>query len=82
MGPFIGRRGDWEMVELSGLEAKLHGVNSGRRPAMALYLYRDPTYCTVYGIMRPYKNYPNQPRTPAHNRFNKNHGKAMYRSRA
>lgn len=27
MGPFIGHRGDWKMVELPGLEAKLRGVN-------------------------------------------------------
>lgn len=71
MGPFLGRRGDWKMVELSGLEARLRAVNAGRRPAMALYLYGDPAYSTVYSIMGPYKNYPNRPRTAAHDRFNK-----------
>lgn len=71
MGSFIGRRGDWKMVQLSGLEAKICGINQGRRPAMALYLYGDPAYSTVYGIMEPYKNFPNRPRTPAHNHFNK-----------
>lgn len=71
IGPFIGRRDDWKMVELSGLEAKLRAVNTGRQPALALYLYGDPTYSTIYGIMGPYKNYPNQPRTAAHERFNK-----------
>ena len=71
MGPFIGCRGDWKMVELSGLEAKLRAVNRGRRLATALYLYGDPAYSTVYGIMGPYKNYPGRPRTAAHNRFNK-----------
>lgn len=58
MGPFIGRRGDWRMVEDSGIVEKLREVNGGRRPAHALYLYGDPAYCTVYGIMGPYKNYP------------------------
>ena len=71
MGPFIGRRGDWKMVELSGLDQKLRAVNQGRRPALALYLYGDPAYSTVYGIMGPYENYPNRPRTAARNRFNK-----------
>ena len=71
MGPFIGRRSDWKMVELSGPEAKLRAVNQGRRPAMTLYLYGDPAYATVYGIMGPYKTYLGRPRTPAHNRFNK-----------
>lgn len=59
------------MVELSGLQTKLRAVNQGHRPAQALYLYGDPAYSTVYGIMGPYKNYPNRPRTAAHNRFNK-----------
>ena len=71
MGPFFGRRGDWKMVELSGLEARLRAVNAGRPPAMALYLYGDPAYSTIYGIMGPYRNYPNRPRTPAHDQFNK-----------
>lgn len=71
MGPFIGRRGDWKMVELSGLEAKLRAMNAGRRPARTLYLYGDPAYSTVYGIMGLYKNCPGRPRTPAHNRFSK-----------
>lgn len=38
MGPFIGRRGDWKMVECSGLVEKLRAVNGARRPARALYL--------------------------------------------
>lgn len=67
MGPFIGRRGDWKMVECSVLVKKLRAINGGRRPARALYLYGDP----VYGIMGPYKNYPSRPRTPAQNKFNK-----------
>lgn len=71
MGPFICRRGDWKMVELSGLETKLCAVNQRRCPCMTLYLYGDPAYCTVYSIMGPYKNYPNWPGTAAHNRFNK-----------
>lgn len=71
MGPFIGRCGDWKMVELSGLESKLREVNAGRPPAQALYLYGDPAYCTVYGIMGPYKNYPTRPRNPAEDQFNK-----------
>lgn len=71
MGPFIGRRGDWKMVELSGISEKLRAVNGGRRPAHALYLYGDPAYSTVYGIMGPYKNYPQKPRTAAQEKFNK-----------
>lgn len=71
IGLFTIRQGNWRMVELSGLEAKLCAVNQRRRPAMALYLYGDLVYATVYGIMEPYKNYPGRPRTPAHNRFNK-----------
>lgn len=42
IGPFIGRRGDWKMVELSGISEKLRAVNGGRRPAHALYLYGNP----------------------------------------
>ena len=59
------------MVELSGLEARLRAINAGRPPAMVLYLYGDPAYSTIYGIMGPYRNYPNRPRTPAHDQFNK-----------
>ena len=59
MGPFIGRRGDWKMVEFSGLEKRLCEVNQEKRPCMTLYLYGDRVYCIVYGIMGPYKNYPN-----------------------
>lgn len=71
MGPFIGRRGDWKMVEESGLAEKLRTVNGGRRAAHALYLYGDPAYCTVYGIMGPYKNFPSRLCTPAQDKFNK-----------
>lgn len=75
MGSFIGRHGDWKMVEQSGLEEKQRAVNGGRRPAHGLYLYGDPAYCTVYGIMGPYKNYPTRPRTPAQYQFNRScHG--------
>ncbi len=59
------------MVELSGLAEKLRSVNGDRRPADALYLYGDPAYYTVYGIMGPYKNYPGRPRTPTQEKFNK-----------
>lgn len=59
------------MVELLDLEAKLRAVNQGRCSVIALYLYGDPAYAIVYGIMKPYKNYPGRPRTAAHNRFNK-----------
>lgn len=71
MAPFVGRRGAWKMVECSGLVEKPRAVNGGRRPARALYLYGDPAYSTVYGIMGPYKNYPSRPQTPAQNKFNK-----------
>ena len=89
MGPFIECRGDWKIVEMSGLVKKLREVNGGRRPAHALYLYEDPAYCTVYGIMGPYKNYPGRPRTPAQEKFNKaisklrievEHGFAIYQN--
>lgn len=71
MGPFIGLYGNWKMVESSGLEKKLREVNGGRRPALALYLYSlDPAFCSVYGIMGPYKNYPGRLRTAAQNQFN------------
>ena len=53
------------MVELLSLEARLRAINAGRPSAIALYLYGDPAYFTIYGIMGPYQNYPNWPRTPA-----------------
>lgn len=68
---FLGRQSDWKIVELLSLEAKLRDVNAGCRPAMALCLYGDPVYSTVYGIIGPYKNYLNRPKTVAHDRFNK-----------
>lgn len=71
MGPFLGRRNDWSIMGLSGLESKLREINSNRRPAHALYLYGDPAYCTIYGIMGPYKNYADRPRSEAHEQFNK-----------
>ena len=58
MGPFIGWWGDWKMVKLSRLENKLREVNADRIPAQAIYLYGDLAYCTVYGIIGLYKNYP------------------------
>lgn len=33
MGPFIGRHGDWKMVELSGLEKRLRKVNFRKQAA-------------------------------------------------
>ena len=71
MGPFIGRRGDWKMVEYSGLADKLRTVNGERQPTHALYLYGNPVYSTVYGIMGPYKNYPSRLQIVAQNKFNK-----------
>ncbi len=59
------------MVEMSDLEAKLQKINQKKRPAMALYLYEDLIYSTIYGIIEPYKNYFNRPRIPAYNCFNK-----------
>lgn len=59
------------MVEESGLAAKLQTINEGCRPPHALYLYGDPAYTTIYGIMGPYKNYPSRPHTPAQEQFNK-----------
>ena len=69
--PFIGQRGDWKMVEDLGIVEKLKEVNGGRRPAHALYWYSDPAYCTVYGIIKPYKNYPLRSQIAAQNKFNK-----------
>lgn len=59
------------MVELLSLDKKQRAVNAGRRLAHALYLYSNPAYCTIYGIMGPYKNYPNCPKTSAQDKFNK-----------
>lgn len=70
MGSFIGRRGDWKMMEYSRLADRLREVNGGRRPAHALYLYSSPAYPTMDKIMGPYKNYLGKPRTAAQNQFN------------
>lgn len=59
------------MVELLSLEKRLCKVNQENCPCIALYLDRDPAYCTVYGIMGSHKNYPNRPKTATHNQFNK-----------
>lgn len=59
------------MIEMSGFKAKFWEVNQEKRLAMALYLYGNPAYFTIYNIMGSYKNYPNQPRIPAYNYFNK-----------
>lgn len=71
VGLFISRQRDWKMVELSNLETKLCKINHRRQPFMAQYLYKNSTYCIIYSIMGPYKNYPNQPRTTTYNQFNK-----------
>ncbi len=68
---FISQYEDWKIVELSGISKKLRAVNRDRRPAYALYLYGDPTYSIIYGIMGPYKNYPQKLRTVALEKFNK-----------
>ena len=70
MGPFIGRRGDWRMVQMSQLQERLRAVNAGRPPSLALYLYGDPAYTTVYGIMGPFKNHQDRPRTSAQYAYN------------
>ena len=59
------------MVEPLSLETRLYEVNQGKHLAMALYLYKYPTYSTIYGIMGPYKNYSNWPKISVHNYFNK-----------
>lgn len=59
------------MVEFSGLKVKLWAINAGLCPAIVHYLYGDPTYSIVYDIIKPYKNYPNYPKTIAYDRFNK-----------
>lgn len=71
MSPFFGRRGNWKMVELLGLDKKLRLVKAGHQSAQALYLYKDLGYPIIYNIMVSYKNYLNWPRTIAHNCFNK-----------
>lgn len=47
------------MVKLWDLQAKLKTVNVSHRLSIALYFYEDLTYTTIYGIIGPYKNYPN-----------------------
>ena len=59
------------MVELLELHKKLRAINAGRRPARVLYLYDDLEYCTIYGIMKPYRYYSNCLHTPAQDKFNK-----------
>lgn len=71
MGPFIGQRRDWKIVELSGLEGKLKVMNIRRRPTQAFYSYGDPANPLVYKIIGPYKHYLGQSKTLAQNWFNK-----------
>lgn len=71
MGPFIGRHRDWKMVKLSNISEKLRAVNRGHWPAHALYLYGNPAYSIIYGIMGPYKNYLQKSRTATQEKFNK-----------
>ncbi len=71
IGSFIGQRGNWKMVEESSLAAKLQAVNRGCQPIYALYLYGNPAYTTIYGIMGPYKNYLSHSCTLAQEQFNK-----------
>lgn len=59
------------MVEISDLTKKLKLVNGDQQLADNLYLYGDPTYYTVYGIIDPYKNYPGKLQTPGQKKFNK-----------
>lgn len=77
------------MVKESDLAKKQQTVNGGCQVAHALYFYGDPVYCIVYGIMRPYKNFPSRPYTSAQNKFNKiisrlriemEHGFAIYQN--
>lgn len=71
MGPFIGRRRDWKMVENSSLKKKLKAVNSGQQPVYTLYLYSYLGYYTVYKIMGLYKNYLSRLQIVVQNKFNK-----------
>lgn len=38
---------------------------------IALYLYKNPTYCILYGIIKHYKNYYNWSKMTVYNLFNK-----------
>lgn len=59
------------MIKLFKLHEKLKAINARQRLVYVLYLYNDSIYCTVYGIMGPYKNYPNHLYTPTQEKFNK-----------
>lgn len=71
IGLFIGRQGDWKMVKLSRLVAQLRAVNVGCLPIITLYLYEEPAYSIIYGIIKPYQNYSNQLKIPVYNQFYK-----------
>lgn len=64
MRPFIERQGDWKIVKLSDLKARLKAINASCLLAMILYLYGNPAYSTIYNIMEPYQNNTNWPKTP------------------
>lgn len=59
------------MTELLGLEKRLRKVSLGRQIAQALYLYSNPAYSTIYGIINLYKNYPTRLRISAQDQFKK-----------
>lgn len=59
------------MVKLSDFEAKFCAININLPLAMALYLYNNPAYFTIYNIIGFYKNYLNQSKIVTYNQFNK-----------
>ena len=59
MGPFIGKDSDWKMVEDSGLTHHLRELNTHVPLDQHFYLYGDPAYSCVWGIMGPYKKQSN-----------------------
>lgn len=70
MGPFLGKDGDWRMVMDSELPNRLKALNQEHEEDGMLYVYGDPAYSAVYGILGPFKNYPSKPRSPDQTRFN------------
>lgn len=49
----------------------MRAINGVCQPVYTLYLYKNPTYSTIYDIMGLYKNYPQKSYTAIQEKFKK-----------
>ncbi|PWW74591.1 hypothetical protein C7212DRAFT_145834, partial [Tuber magnatum] len=63
-GPWFGKDRDWKMYIYLGLEKHLREINQGTEPDEHCYLYGNPAYALLHGIVRRYRAIVGLPLNP------------------